>query len=270
MRQLQTQHQERAAELSAARQHIAGLDAKLATLTGEVSRLAGYFDARPYMAFDAYGTGGDLRKPMSFGLKERPASTSAPEFADVFRGPEEFIAQRQRPYLRFVKGVSKVVDLGSGRGEFLELLREEAIDAVGVELDAEMVERCRRRGLRAEHADAFDYLCSLEEASMDVVFSAQFVEHVESSRLGDLCALARSRLRDGGLFIAETVNPESYLAQKSFYIDLTHQRPIFPQVLLHICQNVGFRSARIFYPNNGGFTQANYRDAGEYAIIAVK
>ena len=72
------------------------------------------------------------------------------------------------------------------------------------------------------------------------------------------------------MFIAETPNPESYLAQKSFYVDLSHQRPIFPQVMLYLSQLSGYTSARIFYPTAGGFTQTAYRDAGEYAVIAVK
>jgi cyclopropane fatty-acyl-phospholipid synthase-like methyltransferase len=166
--------------------------------------------------------------------------------------------------------VSNVVDLGAGRGEFLELMREQGIDAVGVELDPVMVERCLKRGLRAVHADAYDFLQELPERSVDVIFSAQFVEHVPSQRLLELLELARSRLREGGLFIAETVNPESHLAMKTFFVDLTHQRPIFPQVLLQLCQGAGYRSGQTFYPTAGGFTQAQYRDAGEYAVIATK
>jgi hypothetical protein len=103
-----------------------------------------------------------------------------------------------------------------------------------------------------------------------VIFSAQFIEHVPSDRLLELLELGYSRLRKGGLFIAETVNPESHLAAKTFFVDLTHQRLIFPQVLLQIGQEAGYESARIFYPTAGGFTQAQYRDAGEYAIVAVK
>jgi len=57
---------------------------------------------------------------------------------------------------------------------------------------------------------------------------------------------------------------------KTFFIDLTHQRPIFPQVLLQLCQTAGFTRAHTFYPTAGGFTQAQYRDAGEYAVVAAK
>jgi SAM-dependent methyltransferase len=225
------------------------------------------------MAEDAYGAMGDLNAPMGFGVDGQHlpvAGPQAPDFADLFRGPEAFIADRQRVYLPFFQGRANVVDLGSGRGELLGLLQERGIEAVGVELDAAMVERCRARGLRVELADAFDYLRGVPEASLDVIFSAQFIEHVESSRLLELLQLARSRLRERGLFIAETVNPESYTALKTFYVDLTHQRPIYPQVLLHLCQTAAFVSARIFYPTAGGFTQLPYREAGEYAVIAVK
>jgi glycosyltransferase involved in cell wall biosynthesis/SAM-dependent methyltransferase len=276
MRQLLADHDAQREELGATRELLGTtreeLSTRLAGLANDVARLDSYFAARPYMGYDAYGTGGDLRQPMSYGhdAKRPKPSASVAAFEELFRGPADLITTRQRVYLRILEGMSRVVDLGSGRGEFLELLREAGIDGVGVELDSKLVGECRARGLTVECCDAYDYLAALGEASVDVIFSAQFIEHVESSRLTELVELSRSRLRDGGLFIAETVNPESYLAQKTFFVDLTHQRPIFPQVLLHICQTVGFSSARIFYPTAGGFAQTGYRDAGEYAVVAVK
>jgi 2-polyprenyl-3-methyl-5-hydroxy-6-metoxy-1,4-benzoquinol methylase len=256
------------------------LQADTEAQAAQVARLNRQLAARPYMAYDAYGSAGDLSEPMGFGLDERAAAspTKAPEFADLFRGPEGFIANRQRVYLQFLKGLSSslslgkthIVDLGSGRGEFLELLGDEGIEAIGVELDPVLVERCTQRGLRVQLADAFEYLKGIPEDSVDAIFSAQFIEHVKSDRLAELVEAAYSRLRQKGLFIAETVNPESYVAMKTFYVDLSHQRPIYPQVLLHLCQTAGFRSARIFYPTAGGATQTAYRDASEYAVIAVK
>jgi hypothetical protein len=104
---------------------------------------------------------------------------------------------------------------------------------------------------------------------LDAIFSAQVIEHIVPATLPRLVALSRAKLRPRGLFIAETVNPESYEALKTFHVDLSHQRPIYPQVLLHLCQQGGFLSARIFYPVKGAFTQEHYQDAGEYAVIAV-
>ena len=286
MRQLSARQEGQAAETQAVRQHMVRLQQQLEatamtlySVRGDVARMDTYFSARPYMTVDAYGTRGDPTAPMGFPHPNPAATTTSehtesavPDFADLFRGSEDFIADRQRVYLPFFRDRATVVDLGAGRGEMLELLRQEGMQAVGVELDAAMVERCRARGLHAEHADAFDYLYGRAAESVDVIFSAQFIEHVPSERLPELLEVARARLRPGGLFIAETVNPESYLALKTFFVDLTHQRPIFPQVLLHLVQTAGYRSARIFYPTAGGFTQtqAAYRDAGEYAVVAVK
>jgi len=273
MRQLQAELESQAVTR---RDHVASLQAQLsasqadlAAARKEIARIDSYFGGRPYVAYEAFGSTRELNQPMGFGFdgRELPAE---PDFADLFRGPEDFIAERQRVYLRFFKGLTKVVDVGSGRGEFLQLLRDEGIDAVGVELDQLLVQRCRKRGLCVELADAFEYLQSVPETSLDAIFSAQFIEHIDSTRLPEFVELAHSRLRDRGLFIAETVNPESYLAQKTFFVDLTHQRPIFPQVLLHMCQRSGYRNGRIFYPTAGGFTQTAYRDAGEYAVVAVK
>jgi hypothetical protein len=64
------------------------------------------------------------------------------------------------------------------------------------------------------------------------------------------------------------VNPENYEALKTFHVDLTHQRPIFPQVLLHLCWEAGFEAAWVFYPLGGGFTQRCYEAVGEYAVVA--
>jgi hypothetical protein len=269
MRDLLAEFEDNAALLSATRQHVAALDARLSGVGQDVARIDSYFSARPYMTYDAYGATGDPRRAMGYA-DDGDGEAEPPQFGDLFRGSYPFIADRQRAYLRFFNGMSNVVDLGSGRGEFLELLREQGIDALGVELDPVLVEDCRARGLRVELADALDYLGTVPDGSLDAVFSAQFIEHVDSAKLGEFLASAHARLRDGGLFIAETPNPESYTAQKTFFVDLTHQRPIFPQVLLYLCQTAGYRNARIFYPTAGGFTQTGYRDAGEYAVIAVK
>jgi SAM-dependent methyltransferase len=254
---VQNEHQERIEHL------LSQVDTLIADRP-RLDKVSGRFAARPYMAADAFGMR-DLSQPMGY---DTPGARL--DFADLFRGPADFIADRQRAYLPLLEGRTRIVDLGCGRGEFLELLRENGLHGIGVELDAAMVERGRAQGLTLEHADAYDYLGSVPDSSLDVIFSAQVIEHVPSDRLQELLELAYRKLDKDGLFIAETVNPESYEALKTFHVDLTHQRPIYPQVLLYLCQQASFRSARIFYPCAGGFTQANYQDSGEYAVIAVR
>jgi|GEM_PF-406007 len=246
-----------------------GLGRRLDTIAEQVARVDARLAVRPYMSSDDYGAFGTRELPMGYALDAAALVSDRKSFADLFRGSEDFIAARQVVYLPFVQGRKRVVDLGCGRGEFLRLLRDNGIDAIGVEIDPDLVTRLRDEGLQVIEADALHYLAEQPEASLDVIFSAQVVEHLELKALADVIGLAKSRLKEGGLFIAETVNPECYEAMKAFYVDLTHQRPIFPQVLLKMCQTVGFRSARIFYPNGGGFTQERYDQAGEYAVIAV-
>ena len=238
----------------------------------EVERIGQRFAQWPYMAEDVFASTGDLDRPMGYAvdaaaLEDLPALPM--RFDDLFRGSKAFIADRQRAYLPFLTGRASVVDLGCGRGEFLRLLADAGSSALGVEQNPELVRACRADGLNVIEGDAIEYLRKQPEGSIDVIFSAQFIEHVDSGQLPELLRLAKGRLTRGGLFIAETVNPESFEALKAFHVDLTHQRPIYPQVLLFKCHEAGFPSARIFYPLGGGFTQRHYETAGEYAIIAV-
>jgi len=245
-------------------------EVELKRIASAVCGIAHTLSARPYMCSDVFGTG-DLEQPMGYGPDtptHRDGPATSVDFADLFRGPEPFIAERQRVYLPFLKGREKIVDLGCGRGEFLRLLRDTGITAIGVEMDFARVERLRGEGLNVVLADAVAFLREQPEASLDAIFSAQVIEHLEPQRLADLLRLARTRLHAGGVLIAETVNPESFQALKVFSVDLTHQHPIFPQVLLQMCCEAGFPTARIFYPLGGGFTQVQYATAGEYAVIA--
>jgi hypothetical protein len=82
--------------------------------------------------------------------------------------------------------------------------------------------------------------------------------------------LGYSKLRHGGIFVAETVNTQGNQALRTSHVDPTHQRPIDPQVLLYLCQQAGFLSGRILYPVNGGLTQHAYAQAGYYALVGLR
>src|SRR5918992_4647006 len=135
-------------------------------------------------------------------------------FEEVFRGPEERVTERQAAYLELLAAHGPVLDAGCGRGELLDLLREHGVDCVGVDSDPGMVERCREKGHRVELATIGEYLTGLPEASLGAVFSAQVVEHLPYAELRRFLELARSRLRPGGIVVAETVNPHAPHALK--------------------------------------------------------
>jgi glycosyltransferase involved in cell wall biosynthesis/2-polyprenyl-3-methyl-5-hydroxy-6-metoxy-1,4-benzoquinol methylase len=192
------------------------------------------------------------------------------DFEDTFRGSEDFIRERQRTYLDLVAQRAPVLDAGCGRGEFLDLMRDASIQYMGVDLDEGMVKRCHVKGhATVEHADVVQWLEAAEPGSLGAIFSAQVVEHMPREELLRFLAAARRALRPGGVLIAETVNPHSPAALKAFWVDLTHQLPIFPEVLLQLCRSAGFEEGYAFMPNGSGDYESDRRTAGEYAVVAT-
>lgn len=153
-------------------------------------------------------------------------------FAERFRGSADYVKKGQQFYLPYFTGRRGVLDIGCGRGEFLELMREAGVAARGIDLSQESVDLCRHKGLQAERADLFRYLADLPEASLDGIFSAQVVEHLPPERLPEMIRLASSRLERDGVLAIETPNPECLAIFAShFYLDPTHTRPV-PHALL--------------------------------------
>jgi O-antigen chain-terminating methyltransferase len=180
-----------------------------------------------------------------------PAPSPAPpfdyaRFAERFRGSADYVRAGQRFYLPFFAGRGDVLDIGCGRGEFLELMREAGIGARGIDLSAESVALCRANGLRAESADIFEYLAGLPEASLDGIFCAQVVEHLPPERLPDLLRLCASRLARGGRIAIETPNPECLaIFAVHFYLDPTHTRPVPHALLAFYMEEFGFGAIQV-------------------------
>jgi O-antigen chain-terminating methyltransferase len=153
-------------------------------------------------------------------------------FAERFRGSEDYVKSGQKFYLPYFAGRKDVLDIGCGRGEFLDLMREAGVPARGIDLSAESVGLCRQKGLQAEAADLFTYLDGLADASVDGIFSAQVVEHLPPNRLPEMIRLAAQKLARGGVIAIETPNPQCLaIFATHFYLDPTHRRPI-PHALL--------------------------------------
>jgi SAM-dependent methyltransferase len=191
-------------------------------------------------------------------------------FEDTFRGSEAFVADRMLPYLGVLRDKAPVLDVGCGRGELLGLLSAIDVAASGVDLDASMLERCRAKGLDVALGDAVDVLDSREVGSLGAVTSFQVVEHLELATLRKLFEAAHRALRPGGVLVAETVNPHSPGALKTFWLDLTHVRPLYPEAMLFLALESGFQEARILFPQGVGNLDNDLRVCGEYALIATK
>ena len=167
-------------------------------------------------------------------------------FADRFRGLEEHVREGQRFYLPHFAGCRDVLDIGCGRGEFLELLKEAGIPARGIDLSAESVALCRSKGLDAEVADLFSYLDALPDGALDGIFCAHVIEHLPPTRLPEMLRLACAKLGAGGLLALETPNPECLAILAShFYIDPTHQHPVPPRLVQFYLEEFGMGQIQI-------------------------
>ncbi|HET7219628.1 MAG TPA: class I SAM-dependent methyltransferase [Vicinamibacterales bacterium] len=169
-------------------------------------------------------------------------------FEDQFRGSRDAIRARLESYLPFFVGAADVVDVGCGRGEFLELLRGASIRARGIDLNHEMAEFCRANGLDVTEADAVGYLSSLPDASIGGLFAAQVVEHLQPAYLLRFLELAFLKIRPGGRLVLETLNPACWVAFFESYIrDITHVWPLHPETLKYLVLASGFTHADIEY-----------------------
>ena len=167
-------------------------------------------------------------------------------FEERFRGPEADIKERQRIYVPSFEDASSVVDLGCGRGEFLELLREHGIPARGVDLDLDMMLLCRDKGLDVVREDAFSYLEARADDTVGGIFSAQLIEHLQPGRVVDLVKLCHRKLSPGGRLVLETPNPACLsVFADSFYRDLSHVRPIHPDTMKFLLAATGFHDVEV-------------------------
>ena len=112
---------------------------------------------------------------------------------------------------------------------------------VGIDTNAEAVERCRARGLDVAQADALEYVGALPDASLGGLFSAQVVEHLEAEYLMQLLDEVNRALRPGSRVVLETINPACWMAFFSAYVsDPTHRHPLHPDTLTYLLQASGF------------------------------
>jgi O-antigen chain-terminating methyltransferase len=169
-------------------------------------------------------------------------------FEDAFRGSPEEISRRLAGYVPLFDGASDVLDLGCGRGEFLDLLRARGTGARGLDSNHAMVEACRERGLDVTEGDALQYLRGLDDGALGGLFATQVVEHLPPAYLMELVETAAHKLRPGSLIVLETINPACWLAFFESYIrDLTHVRPLHPETLQHLLRVSGFQEVRVEY-----------------------
>jgi O-antigen chain-terminating methyltransferase len=182
-----------------------------------------------------------------------PAVDSVPEidwlrFADRFRGTEDRVRRAQELYVERFRGASDVLDVGCGRGEFLESVRTAGITARGIDASEENVALCRSKGLDAERADVFEYIERAPEGSLGGVFCSQVIEHMAPAHLPHLIRLIGRAVRPASPVVFETPNPECLaIFATHFYLDPTHTRPVPAALLAFYLEEAGFGRIEVKY-----------------------
>ncbi|HUK12267.1 MAG TPA: methyltransferase domain-containing protein [Thermoanaerobaculaceae bacterium] len=191
------------------------------------------------------------REPLRIGLdpatEERlPAAIAAASrrFMDSFRGTREEILARVGEYLPLLGGAGPVLDVGCGRGELLQRLREAGVDARGVDSDPAMVAACRRLGLDVAEGEALDTLRGAAKGELGAVAAVHVLEHLPAAHWTALVVAAAEALRPGGVLLVECPNPESLrVGADLFWIDPTHRAPVHPEALEFVARAAGLEIA---------------------------
>jgi len=191
-------------------------------------------------------------------------------FTDRFRGSTAEVTSKLATYLPDVHRLvgagagaggagARVVDLGSGRAEWLALLRDAGVPASGVDANPAFVEAARARGLDLVHGDAVAHLEGLPPDSVDLVTAFHLIEHLDVETLLALLAAARHALRPGGCVLLETPNPSNLrMAACDFYNDPTHRSPLPPALTEYLLAAAGFDGIEVrpLHPNRSPFEPA--------------
>ena len=194
------------------------------------------------------------KNPNSIGLYKA--------FEDLHRGSHELIKSRLGVYLPFVEVIKSIyppapssstatpaieaLDLGCGRGEWLELLKENGVSAEGIDLDDDMLSACRVQGLKVATGDAVAYLQTLPNNSRSVISGFHIAEHLSLEDLKIVVEESLRVLKPAGLLILEVPNTENLVVgTSSFYFDPTHQRPLPSQLLTFLTDYFGFARSKL-------------------------
>nr|WP_243145850.1 class I SAM-dependent methyltransferase [Clostridium chromiireducens] len=172
-------------------------------------------------------------------------------FEQKYRGTIEDIKGRQKKYVDIFRGRNNVLDIGCGRGEFVELLTEENIQVIGIDINEDFVEYCKDRGLNVKYDDMFKYLENCEDNSIGGIYCSQVIEHLTPEQMLKFIRLANKKLSLNSPFVLETINPQNLVAVANwFYMDISHIRPVHPLTLEFILESEGFAKIRTLYLNN--------------------
>jgi SAM-dependent methyltransferase len=204
------------------------------------------------------GSQAEAGQPLALAVEAADQAAFYEGFEARFRGSRATVREKLVMYVDDVAelrhGQAPLLDVGPGRCEWLELLKEHEIPAFGVDTNPRFVAIGQELGLDVRLGDALAHLRGLPEGELGAITAFQVVEHIPSEALFDLVSLALRALRPGGTLILETPNPLNLMVGSAqFWIDPSHIRPVHPQFLEYLCINRGFTDVqlRFAHPSDG-------------------
>ncbi|MEI8187478.1 MAG: methyltransferase domain-containing protein [Candidatus Saccharibacteria bacterium] len=206
-------------------------------------------------------------------------------FEDKFRGEEKIIKDNLRVYLPYLKETkvdfsqNPVLDIGSGRGEMISLLKDNGIDSLGLDINMDMVNRANKKGLTTKQGDAISFLEDSKNQSYGAITGFHIAEHIPFPLLLKIFKEAHRCLVRNGIVIFETPNPENLtVGSTTFYLDPSHLKPLPPALLQHSLETSGFRNVEILrlHPSENKSNKSDDKLSNyifgprDYAVIAKK
>jgi O-antigen chain-terminating methyltransferase len=252
---LQGQVDQRIAEAENLARKIARLEEDSVFIKGELSEQSSMFHQRAPTAGRIAARAKLRGKPDTIDRKTaRSLDAFYLRFENVFRGSPNEIKKRVQFYLPYLasaeagKAGRPVLDLGCGRGEWLELLKEQKLKGQGVDMNAAMIAECRQRKVEVVQADAIEHMRSLRANSQGAVTGFHIIEHLPFETLMEFFGEARRILKPGGIAIFESPNCKNLVVGASnFNIDPTHRNPVFPETAELMLQSHGFERVVLEY-----------------------
>ncbi len=170
------------------------------------------------------------------------------DFEHRFRGDENRIREKLEKYYFHFENADNILDIGCGRGEFLEILKKNSKEGIGIDISKSMLKIAEAKGLHCYESDALAFLKDKEDETIGGIFSSQVIEHFTPDYLREIVTEGFRTMKSGAPIVLETINPLSLFAlSRIFFLDVTHQKPLHPEYMRYLLESSGFYDVEIIY-----------------------